>query len=101
VRLRPLLHLGRLTHLDLFLNTVGDAGARALARSRHLGRLMHLNLDGNRIGPEGARAVAESPRLPRLAHLGLNYNGLAEAELLDVARTLEESRRPRAAGRGA
>jgi hypothetical protein len=44
-------------------NSIGDAGAQALAASPHLAGLTTLDLYGNRIGEAGARTLAASPYL--------------------------------------
>ena len=52
-----LLHLDQLTSLNLNFNSIGEAGATAIAE--HLTGLTSLYLGGNSIGEAGATAIAE------------------------------------------
>ena len=49
--------------LDVSNNSLGAAGARALARSPHLAQLTFLGVFDNEIGEEGLRALATSTYL--------------------------------------
>jgi len=71
-------NLSRLTHLQLRLSSMGDAGCRLLVESGILRRLKHLDLRHGRISDEGARALIECPDLRRLSWLDLAYNNLSE-----------------------
>jgi uncharacterized protein (TIGR02996 family) len=77
--------LPRLRRLDLSGNTVGDAGAEALAVSLLLKQLTLLDLTGNQIGDTGALALAASPHAAGLASLGLARNPITP-EGLNVLR---------------
>ena len=60
--------LGNLKNLDLNFNRIGNAGARALARSQTMAQLESLRLGQNKIGSEGAKALAESATLKNLIY---------------------------------
>jgi uncharacterized protein (TIGR02996 family) len=79
VRALVAAHAPRLTRLDLSGNTVGDAGAAALADSLFLGRLVMLDLTGNQITDAGAGALAASPYAAGLAWLELAKNPISQA----------------------
>jgi uncharacterized protein (TIGR02996 family) len=70
--------LPRLTRLDLSGNTVGDAGAEALAASLLLKQLLMLDLTANQIGDAGALALANSPHAANLAWLELAKNPISQ-----------------------
>jgi uncharacterized protein (TIGR02996 family) len=70
-----------LTRLDLSGNTIGDAGAEALADALLLKQLAMLDLTGNQIGDIGARALAASPHAGGLAWLELAKNPITTAGL--------------------
>jgi uncharacterized protein (TIGR02996 family) len=78
-RLEQLLaspHLGRLSHLDVSDNRIGDAGiAHFVATS--LPRLPLLNLRHNGVGLAGAARLAASPLAGQLECLDLSANGIA------------------------
>jgi hypothetical protein len=67
-------------------NRLGDAGARALARSPNLARLRLLDLSSNGIGDAGALALAESPHLSGLTELDLDDNPISEQAMEAVRR---------------
>jgi uncharacterized protein (TIGR02996 family) len=64
-------NMGRLRHLDLAGNNLGDKGVMALLASPLLDGLGWLSLRSNRLGRKAALALAASPRLGRLRHLSL------------------------------
>lgn len=66
-------HAG-LGELLLYHNGVGPAGAKALAAAPPLAGLRRLSLQGNVVGDEGLRALADAPGLPELEELNLNDN---------------------------
>jgi uncharacterized protein (TIGR02996 family) len=70
--------IGQLTHLHLSFNSIGDAGARALAQFSCLANLTTLDLKHNQIGTEGAIALANSQHLRKLRTLELRGNPLDE-----------------------
>jgi uncharacterized protein (TIGR02996 family) len=74
-----------LTRLDLFRNSIGNAGAEALAGCPSLSGLRELDLDGNKIGPKGARALAASPHLAGLRRLDLSGNPITDQGARAVA----------------
>jgi hypothetical protein len=71
-----------LTRLGLSGCSLGDAGARAIIRSRTLGNLVVLDLSANKLG-RGAARLASRKVLPRLAHcrLGLGVPKTTAARL--------------------
>jgi uncharacterized protein (TIGR02996 family) len=71
-------HLTALTHLQLRLSSMGDAGCRALVDSGLLRRLRWLDLRHGCISDEGARILAGCLDLRRLEHLDLSRNGLTD-----------------------
>jgi hypothetical protein len=79
---------GALRRLFLRDNQVGDTGAEALARAPHVWRLADLDLAENQIGDSGAKALAEAP-WTRLEYLNLRENAVGTAgarALLALAR---------------
>ena len=71
-----------LTRLDLSNNSIGDAGAIALAGSAMLGRLRILDLTGNQIGDPGGVALAQSPGSSMLTWLDLTKNPINASQAL-------------------
>jgi hypothetical protein len=69
-------HLPNLTHLQLRLSNLGDAGCEEIVRSGALGRLKWLDLRHGCVSDEGAAILAACPDLPGLEHLDLSRNGL-------------------------
>ena len=69
-------HLKKLTHLQLRLSDMGDAGCRAIVESGILRRLRWLDLRHGCISDEGARILADCPDLKTLEHLDLGRNAL-------------------------
>lgn len=83
-RIAPLLHsphLKKLTHLQLRLSDMGDAGAREIVKSGILKRLKVLDLRHGEITDEGARMFADCPDTKRLEKLDLSRNGVTAAGL--------------------
>jgi uncharacterized protein (TIGR02996 family) len=74
-------HLGRLTHLQLRLSNMGDAGVRAIIESGLLARLKFLDLRHGCVTDEGARLLAGEPDCRRLELLDLSRNGVTAAGL--------------------
>jgi hypothetical protein len=72
-------NLPALTHLQLRLCSMGDAGCEEVVRSGILKRLRSLDLRHGRITDEGARLLADCPDLGRLEYLNLERNGLTRA----------------------
>jgi uncharacterized protein (TIGR02996 family) len=69
-------HLGRMSHLDVSDNRIGDAGVeRLLAAS--LPRLRVVDLRHNRIALAGAAKLAASPLADQLERIDLSANGIA------------------------
>ncbi len=69
-------HLGKLTHLQLRLSNMGDAGVRVLLDSGILRRLRWLDLRHGCISDAGARLLAACPDLAHLEHLDLSRNAV-------------------------
>jgi uncharacterized protein (TIGR02996 family) len=67
-------HLAPFTELILRECLIGDGGAKALASSRFVGALAYLDLWKNRIGDAGARALARSPHLGFIRNLSMRDN---------------------------
>ena len=74
-------HLGKLTHLQLRLSSLGDEGVRLLIDSGMLRRLKWLDLRHGRVSDEGARLLAACPDLPHLEHLDLSRNAVTAVGL--------------------
>lgn len=70
------LYLKSLTHLQLRLSDMGDAGCEVLVRSGLLGRLRWLDLQHGIISDAGARTLAACPELTHLEMLNLSDNAL-------------------------
>jgi hypothetical protein len=77
-----------LTRLDVSENTIGDAGAVALANILHAeGRLVHLDLGMNKIGVTGMEALCSAlETAPHLKHLGLAFNQLCHSGIRPLAK---------------
>ena len=79
----------RLKVLDLYMNYIGDAGAKALAESiPRCPNLQELSLYTNSIGDEGVKALAESiSYCPKLITLNIypNKDSPANEALIDAA----------------
>jgi uncharacterized protein (TIGR02996 family) len=73
--------LPRLSRLDLSGNSIGDAGAQALASAPLLAQMAMLDLTANRIGDAGAQALASSPHAGSLSWLELAKNPISRAGL--------------------
>jgi uncharacterized protein (TIGR02996 family) len=68
-------HLGRLVHLDISDNLIGDRGvARLIAADLPMLRL--INLSKNRVSITGARLLANSPLVGQLELLDISRNGI-------------------------
>jgi uncharacterized protein (TIGR02996 family) len=80
-------HLTNLTHLQLRLSDMGDAGCRALVESGILRRLKWLDLRYGCIGDGGARILAACADLMNLEHLDLGRNALTEEGIAVLAAT--------------
>ncbi|MBX9702595.1 MAG: leucine-rich repeat domain-containing protein [Silvanigrellaceae bacterium] len=79
-----------LTHLDLYQNQIGDAGAQALADAlaNHT-NLTRLDLSKNQIGDAGAQALADAlANHTKLTHLNLNFNPIGDAGAQALADSL-------------
>jgi uncharacterized protein (TIGR02996 family) len=71
-------HLKSLTHLELKMSDMGDAGVEEVVRSGILARLKSLTLGPGRITDSGALLLAGCPELRRLELLDLHNNRLGE-----------------------
>jgi uncharacterized protein (TIGR02996 family) len=71
-------NLTHLTHLQLRLSSMGDAGCELLVSSGILRRLQGLDLRHGRITDAGARTLMECPDLRKLSWLDLGYNALSD-----------------------
>jgi uncharacterized protein (TIGR02996 family) len=71
--------LTALTHLQLRLSDVGDAGVEEVIKSGLLKRLKVLDLRHGTVTDEGARALAASPHLKNLDRLDLAWNQIGPA----------------------
>jgi uncharacterized protein (TIGR02996 family) len=67
-------YLARFRELVLRENEIGNAGVRALAGSPYAANLTYLDLWKNRVGSRGARALAASDHLGRVHDLCLRDN---------------------------
>ncbi|MBY0459783.1 MAG: TIGR02996 domain-containing protein [Gemmataceae bacterium] len=74
-------HLTKLTHLQLRLSDMGDAGVGAIVASGILKRLKWLDLRHGCITDDGARLFAAHPDARNLDRLDLSYNGVTAAGL--------------------
>ncbi|KAJ3334603.1 hypothetical protein HDU93_007652, partial [Gonapodya sp. JEL0774] len=85
------LYNGNPTELDLRSNSIGEAGARAVADAlKTNSTLTLLNLDWNEIGEAGARAVANALKTnTTLTSLDLRHNEIGEAGARAVADALK------------
>ena len=68
-----------LTHLQLRLSDVGDAGIEEIIQSGLLRRLKVLDLRHGAVTDEGARALAASPDVKHLDRLDLAWNRIGPA----------------------
>jgi hypothetical protein len=75
----------RLTHLSMIGSSIGNGGARILARAPWLDSLRTLSLSSNRLGPGGVASLARSRRLVNLRHLDLRDNGIGGMGLQAIA----------------
>jgi hypothetical protein len=99
---RPLLYsanLPHLTHLQLRVSSMGDAGCEDIVRSGILQRLKVLDLRHGCITDQGARILAGSPDVRRLESLDLDRNGLtgegiALIRSLGIAARVEDQQTP-------
>lgn len=80
-------YIGGLTALKLRGNAIGPAGARALAAATHMGPLIELNLDHNAIYDEGVQAFVDAPRMRYLKHLSLGWTQCGEPAARTMARS--------------
>lgn len=64
--------------LNLSMNPIADAGAKALAKCRHLEPFTELILRDCRVGDAGAAALAESPNVANLTYLDLWKNRVSD-----------------------
>ncbi len=69
-------HLKNLTHLQLRLTDIGDAGCEDIVKSGILRRLNWFDLRHGCISDDGARLLAECPDLKNLQHLDVSRNAL-------------------------
>jgi uncharacterized protein (TIGR02996 family) len=74
-------HLPRLVQLDLTNNVIGDAGVMALAAAPLLSRLTILDLTGNQVLDAGGQALAASPHAGDLLKLILAKNPIGPSAL--------------------
>ena len=70
--------LARNPALDLRQNSIGPAGAAALAKSVRLRAAAHLDLSGNDLGDSGLRCLTQSPHLMRLRTLAVRHNSIGD-----------------------
>lgn len=68
--------LAKLTSLKLAGNGLGAEGVVALAASPYLGGLALLDVSGNALGKDGAKALAGAPQLANLKFLAASSNRL-------------------------
>jgi uncharacterized protein (TIGR02996 family) len=71
-------HLNSLSHLELYLSTIGDEGVRALVESGLLRQLRVLDLWSGTVTDDGARMLAASPFIKGLTKLRLSQNFLTD-----------------------
>jgi uncharacterized protein (TIGR02996 family) len=77
-------HLTKLTHLQLRLSTMGDAGCEELVSSGALKRLRWLDLRHGCITDAGAAILANCADTKNLEYLDLCRNGLTEAGIAQL-----------------
>lgn len=80
--------------LNLSMNRIGDAGAKALAGCEYLARFSELILRENHIGDAGVQALAASPYVANLTHLDLWRNRIGDggAEALAASESIGRTR---------
>jgi uncharacterized protein (TIGR02996 family) len=71
-------NLTHLTHLQLRLSSMGDAGCEVIVSSGILSRLQGLDLRHGCVTDAGARTLTECHDLRRLSWLDLGYNSLSD-----------------------
>jgi uncharacterized protein (TIGR02996 family) len=71
--------------LDMGGNSIGEAGAKRLARAGCLSQLQRLVLNGNRLGPGGAAALSHCQNLAALEALHLRTNAIGDDGLQALA----------------
>jgi Ran GTPase-activating protein (RanGAP) involved in mRNA processing and transport len=83
-----LVHMIKLTHLDLSGNNIGVQGAIALASSLpYISKLTYFNISNNNIGTQGAIALASSlPYTSELTTLDLSRNKIHAHGALKIVR---------------
>merc|ERR1711924_65487 len=64
----------KITELDLYFNSIGDAGAAALAEALPASKLTTLSLGSNSIGDAGAAALVKALPASKLTWLDLHSN---------------------------
>ncbi|MFN3201409.1 MAG: hypothetical protein ACE366_23610 [Bradymonadia bacterium] len=79
-------HLLGLRTLDVSSCDITAVGMRALAKSEVLAGVTTLDLSGNMLGDAGLRALAKSPHLEHLEVLDLGYTGIGDAGLKALAK---------------
>jgi uncharacterized protein (TIGR02996 family) len=77
-------HLGKLRHLRLHQNPIGDLGATALARSRARS-IEDLDLQACEIGEAGVSALAETPSMRAARRWRLGGNPIGDAGARAIA----------------
>jgi uncharacterized protein (TIGR02996 family) len=77
-------HLKKLTHLQLRLSDMGDAGIREIINSGILKQLKWLDLRHGCITDEGARLLAACPDAQRLERIDLSRNAVTATGLLNL-----------------
>ena len=79
--------LTRIRVLNLSSNSVGNTGARRIARCAYLTNLVELRLTHAAIENTGARELAGSPNIGQLQILFLGGNSLGDSRFLDLAQS--------------
>jgi len=77
----------RLTSLNLYSNSIGDEGAKAIAQSESMRSLIKLDLSCNSIGDEGAKAIARSESMRSLTELYLWNNSIGDEGAKAIAQS--------------
>ncbi len=81
-----------LTQLDLENNSIGAAGAQALAQVLPQTQITQLNLYNNYIGATGAQAIAQVLKKTKITQLNLGRNYIGDAGVQALAQGLHQTK---------
>lgn len=77
--------------LDLSSNYIGCEAAERLFSDEIVGRLSHLSLDDNNLGDAGAAFIAESCHLRRMEYIGIGWNNISSEGAKSIAKSVAKS----------